>query len=137
MSELGPAHGRSSSYNQESPSSQTVVDETKYTVPVELDLTSEMPGQTHDVYQFPDPDLAQSESNLFDNDEIIEEEQLEKLRVWFGDLSRLGFDRRYLLLRDELSDAAYGGRFWKLFEVLADVEQAYGQSWANAPRLSK
>ena len=77
------------------------------------------------------------EADFFSNDESIEEEQLSKLQVWFGDLSRVGFDRKYLALRDSLSDTAYSGQFESLFRVLADVEHAYAQSWANAPRLSK
>lgn len=56
--------------------------------------------------------------------------------VWFGDLSRAGFDASYLSLRDQLSDAAYWGRFDQMFSVLAEAEQRYRQSWANAPRLS-
>ena len=80
--------------------------------------------------------LAAPESDLFSSHEYIEEERLSKLQVWFGDLSRVGFDTKYLALRDHLSDAAYWGRFEELFQVLAGVEVAYGQSWANAAVLS-
>lgn len=95
------------------------------------------PKDSQDFVQNHDPEPAIFEAGLFSNDETIEEEQLSKLQVWFGDLSRVGFDRMYLALRDSLSDAAYAGRFETLFQVLADVEHAYAQSWANAPRLSK
>ena len=84
-----------------------------------------------------DSDSLTSDADLFSKDDEIEIEQLNKLSVWFGDLSRAGFDRTYLALRDNLSDTAYCGNFDLLFQVLADVEQAYGQSWVNAPRLSK
>ena len=50
--------------------------------------------------------------------------------VWFGDLSRAGFDTSYLSLRDQLSDAAYWGRFDRMFSVLAEAERTYRQSWA-------
>jgi hypothetical protein len=58
-----------------------------------------------------------------------------KLQIWFGDLSRPGFDHSYLSMRDRLSDAAYWGDFDRMFSVLAEVERRYRQSWANAPRL--
>jgi hypothetical protein len=58
------------------------------------------------------------------------------LPIWFGDLSRPGFEDSYLSLRDQLSDAAYLGAFDRMFSVLAEAERAYRQSWANAPRLS-
>ena len=95
------------------------------------------PKDSQDFVQDHDPESPIIEADLFSNDESIEEEQLSKLQVWFGDLSRVGFDRKYLALRDSLSDAAYSGQFESLFRVLADVEYAYAQSWANAPRLSK
>ena len=95
------------------------------------------PKDSQDFVQDHDPESPILEADLFSNDESIEEEQLSKLQVWFGDLSRVGFDRKYLALRDSLSDAAYSGQFESLFRVLADVEHAYAQSWANAPRLSK
>ncbi len=98
---------------------------------------SRIPKDSQDFVQDHDPESAIFEADLFTNDESIEEEQLSKLQVWFGDLSRVGFDNRYLGLRDNLSDAAYYGQFETLFQVLADVEHAYAQSWANAPRLSK
>jgi len=98
---------------------------------------SRFPVDSQDLVQNPDPESAISDADLFSNDETIEEEQLSKLQVWFGDLSRVGFDTKYLALRDDLSDAVYSGRFKKLFQVLADVELAYAQSWANATRLSK
>lgn len=80
---------------------------------------------------------SNAEVDMFNSDDIIEEEELRKLPVWFGDLSRDGFDQKYLALRDDLSQAAYFGNFRTLFQVLSDVEVAYAQSWANAPRLSK
>ena len=98
---------------------------------------SQTPKDSQDFVQDHDTESPIFEADLFSNDESIEEEQLSKLQVWFGDLSRVGFDRMYLALRDRLSDAAYSGLFQSLFRVLADVEHAYGQSWANAPRLSK
>ena len=98
---------------------------------------SQVPKDSQDFVQDHDPESAIFEADLFINDESIEEEQLSKLQVWFGDLSRVGFDRSYLALRDNLSDAAYSGHFRTLFQVLADVDYAYAQSWANAPRLSK
>ena len=98
---------------------------------------SQTPKNSQDLVQDHDPESPIYGADLFSNDESIEEEQLSKLQVWFGDLSRVGFDRMYLALRDSLSDAAYSGQFQSLFRVLADVEHAYGQSWANAPRLSK
>lgn len=98
---------------------------------------SRIPKESQDFMQDHDPESAIFEADLFNNDESIEVEQLSKLPVWFGDLSPVGFDRRYLALRDKLSDAAYSGQFETLFQVLADVEHAYAQSWANAPRLSK
>lgn len=98
---------------------------------------SRIPKDSQDFVQDHDPESAVFEADLFSKDESIEEEQLSKLQVWFGDLSRVGFDRMYLVLRDKLSDAAYSGRFETLFQVLDDVEHAYAQSWANAPRLSK
>ena len=58
------------------------------------------------------------------------------LPIWFGDLSRPGFEDSYLSLRDQLSDAAYLGAFDRIFSVLAEAERTYRQSWANAPRLS-
>jgi hypothetical protein len=63
-------------------------------------------------------------------------EDARKLQIWFGDLSRPGFDHSYLSMRDRLSDAAYWGDFDRVFSVLAEVERRYRQSWANAPRLS-
>ena len=98
---------------------------------------SRTPKDSQDFVPDHDPESPLLEADLFSNDESIEEEQLNKLQVWFGDLSRVGFDRMYLALRDRLSDAAYSGQFESLFRVLADVEHAYAQSWANAPRLSK
>ena len=98
---------------------------------------SQTSKDSQDFVQDHDPESPIFEADLFSNDESIEEEQLSKLQVWFGDLARVGFDRMYLALRDSLSDAAYYGQFESLFRVLADVEHAYGQSWANAPRLSK
>lgn len=98
---------------------------------------SGIPKDSQDFVQDHGPESAIFEADLFGNDESIEEEQLSKLQVWFGDLSRIGFDRMYLVLRDNLSDASYYGQFETLFQVLADVEHAYAQSWANAPRLSK
>ncbi|KAF6219811.1 hypothetical protein HO133_003636 [Letharia lupina] len=98
---------------------------------------SRIPKESQDFMQDHDPESAIFEADLFNNDESIEVEQLSKLPVWFGDLSPVGFDRRYLALRDKLSDAAYSGQFETLFQVLADVEHAYAQSWANAPRLSR
>ena len=98
---------------------------------------SQTPKDSQDFVQDHDPESPIVETDLFSNDENIEEEQLSKLQVWFGDLSRVGFDKMYLALRDSLSDAAYAGQFESLFRVLADVEHAYAQSWANAPRLSK
>jgi hypothetical protein len=59
-----------------------------------------------------------------------------RLPIWFGDLSRPGFEDSYLSLRDQLSDAAYLGAFDRMFSVLAEAERTYRQSWANAPRLS-
>jgi hypothetical protein len=59
-----------------------------------------------------------------------------RLHIWFGDLSRSGFEDSYLSLRDQLSDAAYLGAFDRMFSVLAEAERTYRQSWANAPRLS-
>jgi len=59
------------------------------------------------------------------------------LQIWFGDLSRSGFDTKYLSLRDELADAAYWGDFDKVFKVLGEAKRACGQSWANVPRLCK
>jgi hypothetical protein len=59
-----------------------------------------------------------------------------RLPIWFGDLSRSGFEDSYLSLRDQLSNAAYLGAFDRMFSVLAEAEQTYRQSWANAPRLS-
>ena len=119
---------------------QTLTEE-KYddTIPQTNDQShvSRIPKDSQDFVQGHDPESAILEADLFSNDESIEEEQLSKLQVWFGDLSRVGFDRRYLALRDNLSDAAYSGRFKTLFQVLADVGHAYAQSWANAPRLSK
>jgi hypothetical protein len=81
-----------------------------------------------------------SDAHTPKNGSIPEEESLHtsnKLQIWFGDLSRSGFDGRYLSLRDQLSDAAFRGGFNTVLHVLADVERAYQQSWANAPRLSK
>ena len=60
-----------------------------------------------------------------------------RIPIWFGDLSRSGFDASYLSLRDQLSDAAYWGAFDRMFSVLAEAERTYRESWANAPRLSK
>ena len=119
---------------------QTLVEE-EYddTIPQTNDQShvSQTSKESQDFVQDDDPESPIFEADLFSNDESIEEEQLNKLQVWFGDLSRVGFDRRYLVLRDSLSDAAYSGQFESLFRVLADVEHAYAQSWANAPRLSK
>ena len=98
---------------------------------------SRIPNDSQDFVQDHEAESAIFEADLFSNDESIEEEQLSKLQVWFGDLSRVGFDRMYLALRDKVSDAVYLGQFETLFQVLADVEHAYAQSWANAPRLSK
>ena len=124
----------------QTPDPQTLAEE-KYdnTVPQTNDQShvSQIPKDSEDFVQDHDLESAILEADLFSNDESIEEEQLSKLRVWFGDLSRVGFDRTYLALRDKLSDAAYFGRFETLFQVLADVEHVYAQSWANAPRLSK
>ena len=119
---------------------QTLFEEEKdNTIPQINDQShvSRFSKDSQDFVQDHDPESAISGADLFSNDESIEEEKLSKLQVWFGDLSRVGFDRMYLALRDDLSDAAYSGRFETLFQVLADVEHAYAQSWANAPRLSK
>ena len=119
---------------------QTLVEEERDdTIPQSNDQShvSRLSKDSQDVVQDLDPESAIVEADLFSNDESIEEEQLNKLQVWFGDLSRVGFDRMYLVLRDNLSDAAYYGQFETLFQVLAGVEHAYAQSWANAPRLSK
>lgn len=57
------------------------------------------------------------------------------LQIWFGDTYREGFSKEYLDLRDSLSDAAYRGDFDEVFRVLKIVEDLYGESWVNAPRL--
>ncbi|KAL6722343.1 hypothetical protein ACLMJK_001450 [Lecanora helva] len=98
---------------------------------------SRFPEDTLDLAQKHVSKPAIPEVDLFSSEEDIEEEQLSKLQVWFGDLSRVGFDMTYLALRDNLSDAAYYGSFEELFHKLAGVESVYAQSWANAPRLSK
>lgn len=133
-----PATNDSSSL-QMSDAQTLAEEEYEDTIPQTKDQShvSQIPKDSQDFLQKHDPDSAISEVDLFSNDESIEEEQLSKLQVWFGDLSRVGFDKRYLALRDDLSDAVYYGQFGILFQVLADVEDAYAQSWANAPRLSK
>ena len=127
-------------------SSSLQISDTQTLAEEEYDTSPQTNDQSHasrilkdskDFVQDHDPESAILEAENFSNAESIEEEQLSKLQVWFGDLSRVGFDRMYLAVRDNLSDAAYSGRFEKLFQVLADVEHAYAQSWANAPRLSK
>lgn len=64
-------------------------------------------------------------------------QKAKKLQIWFGDLSRSGFNTRYLELRDQLAESAFWGDFDMVSQVLMDVEETYGQSWVNAPRLSK
>lgn len=59
------------------------------------------------------------------------------LQIWFGDTYREGFSKEYLDLRDSLSDAAYRGDFDEVFRVLKIVEDLYGESWVNAPRLGE
>ena len=59
------------------------------------------------------------------------------LQIWFGDTYRDGFSDEYLALRDKLSDAAYSGDFAEVFQVLQVAEERFGESWINAPRLSK
>lgn len=137
-SHLEPAMDGSSSL-QISDTQTLAEEECDGTIPQTNDQShvSRIPKDSQDFVQDHEPESAIFEAHLFSNDESIEEEQLSKLQVWFGDLSRVGFDRTYLALRDNLSDAAYSGRFKTLFQVLADVEHAYAQSWANAPRLSK
>ena len=137
-SQLEPAMDGSSSL-QESDMQTLVEEEFDDMIPQTNDQSHviQTPKDSQDFVQDHDPESPIFEADLFSNDESIEEEQLSKLQVWFGDLSRVGFDRKYLALRDSLSDAAYSGQFESLFRVLADVEDAYAQSWANAPRLSK
>ena len=128
-----------SSSLQSSDTQTLAEEESDDTIPQTSDQShvARIPKDSQDFSQDHDPKSVILEADLFSNDESIEEEQLSKLQVWFGDLSRVDFDRMYLALRDKLSDAAYYGQFETLFQVLADVEYAYAQSWANAPRLSK
>jgi hypothetical protein len=57
--------------------------------------------------------------------------------VWPGCTDRSHFDDDYLSLRDELSLAAYDGRWIKVFEVLQNARTKYAQSWVNYSRLSE
>jgi hypothetical protein len=95
----------------------------------------------HSKQGIPEPVLANTSTATTPKlDSIAREESprtAKKLQIWFGDLSRFGFDRRYLSFRDQLAESAFWGNFDMVLQVLTDVERAYGQSWANAPRLSK
>jgi len=62
---------------------------------------------------------------------------IKPVQIWFGDTYRDGFSEDYLKLRDSLSDAAFTGNFDSVFGVLKVAEDRYGESWVNAPRLSK
>jgi hypothetical protein len=97
--------------------------------------------QTHESSSTPIEPLTPNSSytQTLQGDSDSEDGSLQdtrRLPIWFGDLSRPGFEDSYLSLRDQLSDAAYLGAFGRMFSVLAEAERAYRQSWANAPRLS-
>lgn len=60
-------------------------------------------------------------------------------QIWFGDLSRSGFDTNYLseINWQMLHTGVTFSDFDKGFEVLEEAKRACGQSWANLPRLCK
>lgn len=98
-----------------------------------------------DISQHTQPttaDLEIEDSDTDDEDSVpvlrgyIAEES-EAPRIWFGDLSRNGFDQTYLSQRDRLSDSAYYGNLDSVFSLLSEANRTYQLSWANAPRLSK
>jgi hypothetical protein len=88
----------------------------------------------------PEPVLPNDSNTKAQSEYSIPREELpqtaKKFQIWFGDLSRSDFDARYLSFRDRLADFAYWGNFEEVFQVLTDIDKAYGQSWVNAPRLS-
>lgn len=59
------------------------------------------------------------------------------VRTWLGHILRERHSDRYLLDRDELSNAAFEGRWGDMFQMLDRGRRKYGETWANAIRLSK
>lgn len=85
--------------------------------------------------EVPVPDQKDSDLESIPDEDPTQ--MADKLQIWFGDLSRAGFDEDYLASRDRVSNEAYWGKIDKLLDILRQVESKFGQSWANAPRLSK
>jgi hypothetical protein len=99
--------------------------------------TPPLEDRIHDSSRTVTPNRSDTETLEEESDSEDQSSQdARKLHIWFGDLSRSGFDASYLSLRDQLSDVAYMGWFDRTFSALVEAERTYRQSWASAPRLS-
>lgn len=58
-------------------------------------------------------------------------------RTWLGYNTIEDLPEDYVILRKELSDAAYWGEWNKLLNILKEGRERYNESWVNAVRMSE
>jgi len=59
------------------------------------------------------------------------------MRTWVGNLDTDKHDKDYVQQRAKLANAAKYGHWDEVFELLTSARKVYGESWVNAPRISK